>query len=117
MIQVNEFFETYPNYSLGFMAHNEPTATEKLLKQKHSSIVMSNTHKGRCYQEYWLSDKVLNSLLALFPTEKEVHTFYVNNGQANFKGARDNDSIKCICLETMERVLFSKCPFDKVIIA
>lgn len=52
MIQVKEFFDTYPNYSLGFMAKNEPTATDKLLKQKHNSIVMSKTYKGRYYQEY-----------------------------------------------------------------
>lgn len=38
MIQVKEFFDTYTNYSLGFMAKNEPTATDKLLKQKHNII-------------------------------------------------------------------------------
>lgn len=34
MIQVKEFFDTYLNYSLGFMDKNKPTATDKLLKKK-----------------------------------------------------------------------------------
>lgn len=117
MIQVNEFFETYPNYSLGFMARNEPTATEKLLKQKHNSIVMSNTHKGRYYQEFWISNTAMISLLSCFPNENEVHCFHVNDGQATFIGVRRDKTILCICRETHERVMFSKRPFDKVVFA
>lgn len=113
MIQVKEFFDTYPNYSLGFMAKNEPTATDKLLKQKHNSIVMSKTHKGRYYQEYWLTDATMTSLLSCFPKEHEVLCFKAN-GEATFKGVRRGNSIACVCLETLERVLFAQCPFDKV---
>lgn len=107
MIQVKEFFDTYPNYSLGFMAKNEPTATEKLLKQKHNSIVMSNTHKGRYYQEYWLTDIAMASLLSCFPKEHGIQCFKANGG-AIFKGVRRGESVTCVCLDTQERVLFSK---------
>lgn len=113
MIQIKEFFDTYPNYNLGFMAKNKPTATDKLLKQKHNSIVMSETHKGRYYQEYWLTDAAMTSLLSCFPKEHELIYFKANEG-ATFKGVRRGNSIACVCLETLERVLFAQCPFDKV---
>lgn len=114
MIQVTEFFDAYPNYKLGFMAHNECTATEKLLNQKHNSITMSKEHKGRYYQAFWLTNKAMASLMACFPTEREVHDFCVNNGQATFIGSRRGKHIVCVCMETHERVLFCQSPFDKV---
>lgn len=92
---------------------NEPTATDKLLKQEHNSIVMSKTHKGRYYQEYWLTDTAMTSLLSYFPKEHEILCFKAN-GRATFKGVRRGNSIACVCLETLERVLLAQCPFDKV---
>lgn len=117
MIQVTEFFDAYPNYNLGFTAHNELTATEKLLNQKHNSITMSHEHKGRCYQAYWLTDNAMKSLLSCFPKEREVSDFCINNGQATFRGSRRGKSVVCVCMETHERVLFCQSPFDKVEIA
>lgn len=114
MIQVTEFYDAYPNYNLGFMAHNELTATEKLLNQRHNSITMSNKYKGRYYQAYWLTDSAMKSLLSCFPKEKEVRDFYVNNGQASFRGTRRGNAIACVCMETNERVLFTVSPFDDV---
>lgn len=113
MIQIIEFFDAYPNYNLGFAAHNEPTATENLLNQRHNSITMSKEYKGRYYQTYWLTDNAMKSLLSCFPKEKEVRDFYANNGQANFRGARRGNSIVCVCMETHERVMFCRSPFDK----
>ena len=114
MIQVTEFFDAYPNYKLGFKENNEPTATEKLLKQKHNSITVSSEYKGRYYQAYWLTDNAMKSLLSCFPKEREVRDFYINNGQATFRGSRRGKRIVCVCMETHERVLFCQSPFDKV---
>lgn len=117
MIQVTEFFNAYPNYKLGFAAHNELTATEKLLGQKHNSITMSNEYKGRYYQSFWLTDRAMASLLACFPEKHKVYDFWINNGQATFRGTRRGNTIDCVCMETHERVQFCKSPFDKVEIA
>lgn len=112
MVQVTEFFDAYPNYSLGFAVKNPLTATEKLLNKRHNSIAMSNKYKGRYYQAYWLTDNALKSLLLCFPEEHKVESFYVNNGQATFRGVRNEHTITCVCLETHERVMFTLSPFD-----
>ena len=109
MIQIIEFQEAYPHYEYGFMSNNELTATEKLLGKK--SCLTFDLEKKRVYQAYFLDDKMLQNLLAMFPIERQVKTFFINTKdgkKVNVTATRRNNAIYGVCLETHERVSFEK---------
>lgn len=109
MIQIREFKETYPHWSLSFRANNPMTATEKLFGMRMSNLLFHNN--GKTYQEFPISKDMKDMLLSK-----------CNDGRAHcFEGGGFNVIIKVvdnailgICKETRERVCFD-IPFTIVI--
>lgn len=106
-MKVIEFRKKYPNYDLGFMASNPLTETEKVIGLRMQLVCDTNTNKE--YQEFCLYDKY--DALKNEIKDMKTHSFEMsvnNNNVFNVLIKLDKDTIKGICLETKERIIFSK---------
>lgn len=120
-IKINEFSERYPHYNRGFLAHNEPTETEKLLCMRKSFLTYS-PKRSKEYQEFSLKRGTFVLLSELFKKEGIIKNFYMDIDYPNkehhakhvhFIGTKENNAIYSVCLETRERVLFTcESPYD-----
>lgn len=108
-MKIIEFKEKYPNYSLGFLANNSLTDTEKAFGK--SMHLLFHEKRNKTYQVFTLPDYEIEEMLKVTPKAgsgycgafvvKDVHIRLIN----------DDGLLLGYCIETEERIAFDK-PFS-----
>lgn len=106
MKEIKEFWDKYPTYKMGFSTVNTKTETEKLLGLSMS--LCYDPMLKRTYQEFKIGD-YMESLRRVF-SDGKVHTITItiNGGSIAFQGVLRANSVVGVCLNTMERIMFSE---------
>ena len=107
-MKIIEFKEKYPNYSLGFLANNPLTDTEKAFGK--SMHLLFHEKRNKTYQVFTLSDYEIEELLKITPKDNSGYcrTFIVND--VHVRLINDDGLLLGYCVETEERIAFDR-PF------
>lgn len=103
---IKEFWEQYPHYSMGFTASNPKTKTEEIVGLRMH--LLYNTNTKRTYQEFFIWDNYTSLLNALIDEKPHSFEMQVNNNKFNVLLKLVNSTILGVCLETKERIAFSR---------
>jgi hypothetical protein len=107
-MKIVEFKEKYPNYSLGFLADNPLTDTEKAFGK--SMHLLFHEKRNKTYQVFTLPDYEINEMLKVTPKAGSGYCGAFIVKDVHIKLINDDGLLLGYCVETEERIAFNR-PF------
>ena len=108
-MEIIEFKEKYPNYSLGFRVNNPLTDTEKAFGK--SMHLLFHTKRNKTYQVFTLSNYEIEELLKITPKADSGYCGAFIVKDTHIRLINDDGLLLGYCVETKERIAFDK-PFS-----
>lgn len=105
-MKIIEFKEKYPNYNYGFFAENPLTDTEKALNT--SMHLLFHKKRNKTYQVFTLSEDNMNDMLEWVPKIGSNKCGVLKVCNVTIRVINEDGLIIGYCVETKERVAFSR---------